>query len=182
MANPLDKMQVTSPFGPRTPVKTSTGWSSSNHAGVDLRGNVGDQVYAAAAGQVVKVGNSPTGWGIYVDIKTPDGYTTRYAHLSSAQVKVGDTVAAGAKIAKVGATGSVTGAHLHFGVYDTAMTAMEPLSWLSSLGQTNVRVPSATNTGSGYSVTVPELDQQKAGMLMAAAGVALALGVVFADA
>lgn len=85
------------------------------HKGIDFRADTGTPVYAAAPGMVVRA--AP--WDTYGNIIILDhgmGVTTRYAHLSKIRVREGDFVAAGARIGDVGATGRVTGAHLHFEV------------------------------------------------------------------
>jgi len=85
------------------------------HKGLDFRGDTGTPVHAAGAGVVVHA--SP--WSTYGNIVIIDhgmGVETRYAHLSKIRVRVGDFVAAGALIGNVGATGRVTGPHLHFEV------------------------------------------------------------------
>ncbi len=78
-------------------------------------GITGTPVLASAAGKVSKVRNEGnTSYGRWVEIDHGGGYTTRYAHLSAQQVKVGQKVALGAQIGKAGSTGGVTGPHLHF--------------------------------------------------------------------
>jgi murein DD-endopeptidase MepM/ murein hydrolase activator NlpD len=80
--------------------------------GVDFRADTGTPVYAAAPSLVARA--AP--WDTYGNIVIIDhglGVTTRYAHLAKMHVRQGDFVAAGARIGDVGATGRVTGAHLH---------------------------------------------------------------------
>lgn len=84
-----------------------------NHPGFDLAAKVGTPVAAAAAGEVVHAGDAST-YGNLVTIRHADGFETRYAHLSSVSVKVGDHVDAGSPIGNVGTTGYSTGPHLHF--------------------------------------------------------------------
>jgi murein DD-endopeptidase MepM/ murein hydrolase activator NlpD len=84
------------------------------HAGIDLGDGTGTQAKAADCGKVDYIGWDGGGYGNYVDIKHNNGLITRYAHLSQVQVKVGQPVKQGQTIALTGATGGVTGPHLHF--------------------------------------------------------------------
>jgi murein DD-endopeptidase MepM/ murein hydrolase activator NlpD len=82
------------------------------HAGLDFPAPSGTPVTAAASGRVAFAGWDD-GWGLTVTIDHGSGLRTRYAHLSRAIVNPGTTVAAGATIGRVGATGFATGPHLH---------------------------------------------------------------------
>jgi murein DD-endopeptidase MepM/ murein hydrolase activator NlpD len=86
-----------------------------NHAGFDLAATAGTPVAAAAGGTVVHAGPAGT-YGNLVTLRHDNGFETRYAHLSSVDVKVGDRVEAGSGLGKVGTTGYSTGPHLHFEV------------------------------------------------------------------
>ncbi len=85
--------------------------------GVDLASSYGAAIYAAAAGEVI-ISKADGGWnggyGNYIVIKHDNGSQTLYAHLSSNNVSVGQTVAQGDLIGGMGATGKATGTHLHF--------------------------------------------------------------------
>ncbi len=85
------------------------------HRGVDLRGAEGTTVRAFSSGEVALVGDHYfAGRSIYIDHGL--GVVTQYIHLSEILVQEGDKVVAGQTIGKVGATGRVTGPHLHFGL------------------------------------------------------------------
>ncbi|MFA7577050.1 MAG: peptidoglycan DD-metalloendopeptidase family protein [Candidatus Muiribacteriota bacterium] len=108
---PLDN-QITSPYGNRVhPVYGRQLF----HAGVDIRGAIGEQIKAAGDGKVIHASENG-GYGLLVTIQHERGYETRYAHCSKILVKVGDTVKRGQVIARVGNTGVSTGPHLHFEV------------------------------------------------------------------
>ncbi len=85
------------------------------HRGVDLRGAEGTPIQAFSSGEVVLAGDHYfAGRSIYIDHGL--GVVTQYIHLSEILVQEGDNVVAGQIIGKVGATGRVTGPHLHFGL------------------------------------------------------------------
>jgi murein DD-endopeptidase MepM/ murein hydrolase activator NlpD len=102
--------RATSGYGLRTdPVNGH----AVNHLGFDVAAKAGTGVAAAARGTVVHAGPAGT-YGNLVTLRHDNGFETRYAHLSSVDVKVGDLVEAGADLGKVGSTGYSTGPHLHF--------------------------------------------------------------------
>jgi len=87
------------------------------HNGIDIStGRSGDAVLAAANGQVVSINNDPAGYGNYIIIRHRHGYYTRYAHLLSSRVRLGQRVQQGDVIGHIGNTGMSTGPHLHFEV------------------------------------------------------------------
>lgn len=110
---------VTSAYGSRSSFKTSEGYASSFHRGIDLdvtNDSYDKNIYPACAGKVGKVGFDKNGYGNYVWIEGTDGYGTLYCHLKSISCIVGQNVTTSNKIGYMGSTGSSTADHLHFGV------------------------------------------------------------------
>jgi murein DD-endopeptidase MepM/ murein hydrolase activator NlpD len=108
---PLDgDIDATSGFGVRSDPFTG---SPALHTGLDLQGDQGDPVRASANGTVTAAGWSG-GYGRVVDIDHGHGLSTRYAHLSAIDVRVGQSVKAGQLVGRVGSTGRSTGPHLHY--------------------------------------------------------------------
>lgn len=112
------------------------GWSET-HFGIDYRSPVGTPVLASGDGRVVFAGTDVPGGtfgaiaGKVIGIDHGEVWT-EYAHLSVINVSVGQTVKQGQVIGLSGATGVVTGAHLHFGFIG------EPINWKNgSLGRLN---------------------------------------------
>ncbi|OGR93778.1 MAG: hypothetical protein A2V88_05130 [Elusimicrobia bacterium RBG_16_66_12] len=96
------------------------------HDGVDVAKPYGTPVYPARSGRVTKAGWHE-GYGQIIEIRHPNGESTRYGHLSKIMVKVGDVVSRGkTMIGRVGSTGISTGPHLHFEVRDRNGRAKNP--------------------------------------------------------
>jgi murein DD-endopeptidase MepM/ murein hydrolase activator NlpD len=83
------------------------------HTGIDLRGHKGDPVRVTAAGKVVTA-SWQGGYGNMIEVDHGNGLSTRYGHLSAIDVKVGQHVAPGQTIGRIGSTGRSTGPHLHY--------------------------------------------------------------------
>jgi murein DD-endopeptidase MepM/ murein hydrolase activator NlpD len=129
---PLDGVTTGSNFGRRRILNGNPG---SPHGGADLRGATGTPVHSAQRGRVALAeelffsGNTVVvdhGLGIY----------TFYGHLSEIDVKVGDTLEAGTVLGKVGATGRVTGPHLHWGL-TVERARVNPLLLVRLLGNSS---------------------------------------------
>ena len=129
---PLDGVTTGSNFGRRRILNGNPG---SPHGGVDLPGATGTPVHAAQGGRVVLAeelffaGNTVVvdhGLGIY----------TLYGHLSEIDAKVGDDLEAGTVLGKVGATGRVTGPHLHWGL-TVGRARVNPLQLVTLLGNSS---------------------------------------------
>lgn len=112
---------VTSGYGGRNAPKTSVGYGSSNHDGIDIGGTGGNLNGQAAdsigGGKVTEVGYDENGYGNYVVVDHGNGYTSLYGHLQKATVKQGDTVSAGQQVGVIGSTGSSSAPHLHLRVH-----------------------------------------------------------------
>ncbi|MFE3634619.1 M23 family metallopeptidase [Streptomyces cellostaticus] len=110
-------------------------WSSGYHTGVDFVVPTGTSLKAVGAGTVVSAGWGGA-YGNQVVIKLNDGYFAQYAHLSQLSVSAGQTVTAGRQVGLSGATGNVTGPHLHFEIRTTPNygSDVDPVAYLRSHG------------------------------------------------
>ena len=115
---------VTSGFGPR--------WGTF-HNGTDFGAPIGTPLLAAKSGTVVASGPA-SGYGLWIRIKTDDGYLLEYGHNNANYVQVGQRVVAGQVIGEVGNRGYSTGPHLHFGVQNPAGQWIDPVPWLAANG------------------------------------------------
>ncbi|CAM5619503.1 M23 family metallopeptidase [Streptomyces pseudogriseolus] len=110
-------------------------WSSGYHTGADFVVPTGTSLKAVGAGTVVSAGWGGA-YGNQVVIQLNDGHYAQYAHLSSLSVSAGQTVSAGQQVGLSGATGNVTGPHLHFEIRTTPDygSDVDPISYLRSKG------------------------------------------------
>ncbi|OEJ32954.1 M23 family metallopeptidase [Streptomyces subrutilus] len=106
-------------------------WSSGHHTGLDFAAPTGTPAKAVAAGKITSAGWSGA-YGYRIVLELEDGTEVWYCHLSSMSVTSG-TVSPGETIGRVGATGNVTGPHLHLEVRKGGST-VDPLAWLTSKG------------------------------------------------
>ena len=128
---PLASVTVTSSYGNRY-LNGKYGF----HLGVDLRASSGTSVYAADGGKVTFAAWNGS-YGYLIKIRHDNGDETYYAHLSKMSVSVGSRVYKGQIIAKSGATGNVTGPHLHFELRKSGST-VNPVNYLPSLKNVTV--------------------------------------------
>jgi hypothetical protein len=105
----------------------------SPHKGMDIAANAGTPILAPRDGIVAATGDYYFN-GITVIVDHGQGYITMYCHLSEVGVDEGQVVETGDNLGDVGATGRVTGAHLHFGTYLNG-TAVDPALLLESLAE-----------------------------------------------
>ncbi|MHC0431878.1 M23 family metallopeptidase [Streptomyces sp. O3] len=133
-SDPVDSYTLTATYG-----KGGSMWASK-HSGQDFAVPVGTRVESVGAGTVVKAGGNGAGdgpaYGNAVVIKHATGRYSQYAHLSKINVKVGQKVKAGQRIALSGNTGNSSGPHLHFEIRTTPNygSAINPVTFLRSKG------------------------------------------------
>lgn len=107
---PLASITLTSNYGKQ---RVYNGQPRAGHNGADIRAVTGTDVRAPFAGTIVLAGNHYyAGGSVYID--SGNGVITAFFHLSKILVKKGDKVSKGQVVAKSGATGRVTGPHLHY--------------------------------------------------------------------
>ena len=117
---------INSAYGPRW-----GGW----HPGVDFAAHYGAPIHVVADGTVIGAGylSGEGGYGQIVLVRHKGGFVTAYAHMSKVLVHSGERVHAGETLGKVGATGHVTGPHLHFEVR-VGGRKVNPVPWLRRHG------------------------------------------------
>ncbi len=124
---PVAEMAFSSMYGVRSdPFRGG----AAMHAGVDIPGPTGTEVYATADGMVERAGWNG-GYGNLVELNHGRGVQTRYGHLSRILVAPGARVKRGQLIARVGSTGRSTGPHLHYEVRLDGR-AVNPMPFLQS--------------------------------------------------
>ena len=107
--SPVPGKVVTYPYG----VKNS-GYAAGYHTGEDYATPTGSSAVAVRAGKIVWSNDNGGAYGKWMGLEADNGRTYVYCHLSKRLFSTGATVTATQKIAETGATGNVTGPHLHF--------------------------------------------------------------------
>ncbi|NUK10160.1 M23 family metallopeptidase [Streptomyces lunaelactis] len=129
-ALPTSSYTITSTFG-----QSGSLWASGQHTGLDFAAPTGTPLKAVHTGTVTAAGWSGS-YGYRTVLELEDGTEVWYAHQSSISVSVGQKVTTGETIGRVGATGNVTGAHLHLEVHTSGGTGIDPMTWLRDKGLT----------------------------------------------
>ena len=115
MATAAPNFQLPFPCAQTWEGQTRSNHSPANSVDFNRANDDGDAVVASSSGTVSRVANEgSTSYGRWIEINHGGGWTTRYAHLSSQRVSVGQSVSTGQTIGNVGSTGGSTGPHLHF--------------------------------------------------------------------
>ncbi|MFD3517819.1 M23 family metallopeptidase [Streptomyces sp. NPDC058657] len=133
-AKPVQRYALSATYG------KGGGMWARKHSGQDFAVPVGTKVKAVGAGTVVKAGPNGGGdgpaYGNAIVVRHADRTYSQYAHLSRIQVRVGQKVAAGQRIALSGNTGNSSGPHLHFEIRTTPNygSAINPVAYLRSVG------------------------------------------------
>ncbi len=122
-------------------------WGSM-HAGIDIANAVGTPILAATDGVVIDSGPAQ-GYGNWIRIMSDDGTMTVYGHMETLDVREGERVYAGQKIAGMGSLGFSTGSHLHFEVLvNDGQEHVDPLVWLAEHG---LELATGSVSSSGHS-------------------------------
>ena len=120
-------VSISSGFGTRA---DPTGFSGTQHDGIDFTGQAGEKIVAARDGQVEDAGYGPS-TGNYVILAHDNGFYSYYFHLTAVSVSKGATVAVGDQVGTMGTTGNSTGVHLHFGLSKTLWSEfVDPAAYL----------------------------------------------------
>ncbi|NEB37480.1 M23 family metallopeptidase [Streptomyces sp. SID14515] len=125
---PTSSYTITSTYG-----QSGALWSSGQHTGLDFAGSAGTPIKAVHGGTITSAGWAGS-YGYRTVLQLDDGTEIWYAHQSSIDVSVGQKVTTGETIGRMGATGNVTGVHLHMEVRTAGGSAMDPMAWLNSKG------------------------------------------------
>ncbi|MDX3762466.1 M23 family metallopeptidase [Streptomyces mirabilis] len=125
---PTSSYTLTSRFG-----DAGSMWSSGYHTGLDFAAPTGTLIKAIHSGTITEAGWAGS-YGYRTILTLDDGTELWFCHQSSISVSVGQKVATGDVIGRVGATGNVTGPHLHLEVHPGGGSAIDPMAWLHSKG------------------------------------------------
>ncbi|PKW08646.1 Murein DD-endopeptidase MepM and murein hydrolase activator NlpD, contain LysM domain [Streptomyces sp. 1222.5] len=128
---PTSSYTITSTFG-----QAGSMWSSGYHTGLDFAAPTGTLIKAIHSGTITQAGWAGS-YGYRTVLTLDDGTELWFCHQSSISVSVGQKVSTGELIGRVGATGNVTGPHLHLEVHPGGdATGIDPMAWLRGKGLT----------------------------------------------
>ncbi len=127
---PTSSYTISSTFG-----QAGAYWSSGHHTGLDFAAPTGTLLKAVHSGTITSAGWDGS-YGYKTVLTLDDGTELWYCHQSSINVSVGQQVATGDVIGRVGATGNVTGPHLHLEVHPDGGSGIDPMAWLQGKGLT----------------------------------------------
>lgn len=128
---PTPSYTITGTFG-----QPGSMWSSGYHTGLDFAAPTGTLIKAIHSGTITEAGWAGA-YGYRTVLTLDDGTELWFCHQSSISVKVGQKVSTGDVIGRVGATGNVTGPHLHLEVHPGGQaTGIDPMTWLRDKGLT----------------------------------------------
>ncbi|MFF5635181.1 M23 family metallopeptidase [Streptomyces sp. NPDC012825] len=127
---PLSSYSLTATY-----MQSGSMWSSGYHTGLDFAAPTGTPLKAVHGATVKSAGWSGS-YGYRIVLELEDGTEVWYCHLSSMTVSAGQTVGTGETIGRVGATGNVSGAHLHLEIHPGGGDGVDPAAWLRSKGLT----------------------------------------------
>ncbi|MDQ0991730.1 M23 family metallopeptidase [Streptomyces sp. V3I7] len=128
-ALPTSSYTLTSLFG-----QAGSMWSSGYHTGLDFAAPTGTLIKAIHSGTITQAGWAGS-YGYRTVLTLDDGTELWFCHQSSINVSVGQKVSTGDVIGRVGATGNVTGPHLHLEVHpDGQPIGIDPMAWLRGKG------------------------------------------------
>jgi len=122
---PFTGYRLTGRFG-----DTSSLWSTT-HTGLDFAAREGTTIHSLASGQVVTSGWAGS-YGYRTIVRLRDGTDLWYCHQRSTQVTAGESVSRGEVVGQVGATGNVTGPHLHLEVRPGGARPVDPYQALAT--------------------------------------------------
>jgi murein DD-endopeptidase MepM/ murein hydrolase activator NlpD len=126
---PVVSYTITGTFG-----QAGSMWSSGYHTGLDFAAPTGTLIKAIHSGTITEAGWAGS-YGYRTILTLDDGTELWFCHQSSISVSVGQKVSTGDVIGRIGATGNVTGPHLHLEVHpDGDATGIDPMTWLRSKG------------------------------------------------
>ncbi|WP_330345027.1 M23 family metallopeptidase [Streptomyces longwoodensis] len=128
---PTSSYTITSTFG-----QAGSMWSSGYHTGLDFAAPTGTLIKAVHSGTITEAGWAGA-YGYRTILTLDDGTEVWFCHQSSISVSAGQKVGTGDVIGRVGATGNVTGPHLHLEIHPGgAATGIDPMAWLRDKGLT----------------------------------------------